>query len=83
MAVETIINDKILVDESDASNSSEAISGANVYRGTVLETIGVVVEPCEAQRTPASQVPHTVPTRSGEGQVQIQDDEIQEYFYDE
>lgn len=62
---------------------SETSLDASPYKGTVLETIGVVVETVEGQRTPSSQIPHEVPTRSGEGNAQITDDSFKDYFLDE
>lgn len=68
---------------SETLIGSEVSLGTKPFKGTVLETIGVVVEAVEGQRTPASQIPHEVPTRSGEGNAQITDDSFTDYFLDE
>lgn len=68
---------------SEALHNPEVMLRPGLFNGTVLETIGVVVEPTNQLSTPASQIPHEVPTRSGEGHVQIQDDSFKDYFIDE
>lgn len=82
MSTETVISGEVSEGKTPPDDP-ELASDRSPYQGTVLETVGVVIEPVKSQQTPASQIPHTVPTRSGEGYAQIQDDEIQEYFYDE
>ncbi len=70
-------------DNTPKSFAPEVAINSGPFNGTVLETIGVAVEPVEGQKTPASRVPHEVPTRSGDPNVQITDDSFTDYFLDE
>lgn len=82
-----MVSQKLIENEIHGSTSksfaSEIVVDLSPFSGTVLETIGVVVEPVEGQRTPSSRIPHEVPTRSGDPNVQMTDDSFTDYFLDE